>query len=45
MRANRIVAIVVGVLLLLPALAMLVGGVALGAAHAFARDDDGYEDI
>jgi hypothetical protein len=36
------VAIVIGSLLLLPSLAMLIGGGALAAAYAFARDDDGY---
>ncbi len=44
MKPNRIVAIVIGSLLLLPALAMLVGGGVLAAAYAFARDDDGYFD-
>lgn len=44
MRPNRIVAIVIGSLLLLPSLAMLIGGGALAAAYAFARDDDGYFD-
>lgn len=42
MRPNRIGAIVVGSLLLLPALAMLIGGGGLAAAYAFVRDDDGY---
>ncbi|MGK2928807.1 MAG: DUF4389 domain-containing protein [Acidimicrobiales bacterium] len=44
MKPNRIVAIVIGSLLLVPALAMLVGGGVLAAAFAFARDDDGYFD-
>jgi hypothetical protein len=43
-RPRRIVAIVIGSLLLLPSLAMLVGGLVLGAAYAFARDTDGYFD-
>jgi hypothetical protein len=42
MKPSRIVAIVIGSLLLLPSLAMLIGGGALAAAFAFARDDDGY---
>lgn len=42
MKPNRIAAIVVGCLLLLPSLAVLIGGGALAAAHTFARDDDGY---
>ncbi|MGK2947382.1 MAG: DUF4389 domain-containing protein [Acidimicrobiales bacterium] len=42
MRPNRIVAIVIGSLLLLPSLAVLVGGGALAVAYAVARDDDGY---
>lgn len=37
-------AIVVGSLLLLPGLAMLLGGAALAAACAFARDDAGFFD-
>lgn len=42
MKTGRIVALVVGCLLALPAVAMLLGGGALTAAYAFARDDDGY---
>lgn len=42
MRPGRIVALVIGCLLLLPSIAMLASGAALGAASAFARDDDGY---
>jgi hypothetical protein len=44
MKPTRIVAIVLGSLLVLPAVAMLIGGGALAAAYAFARDDDGYFD-
>jgi hypothetical protein len=42
MRPGRIVALVFGCLLLLPALGLLVGGVVIGAGYAFGRDDDGY---
>lgn len=42
MRPNRIVAIVLGSLLLLPSLAVLIGGGVLVGAYALARDDDGY---
>lgn len=44
MRPTRVAAIVIGSLLLLPSLAMLIGGGGLAAAYAFARDDDGYFD-
>ncbi len=40
--AGHIVAIVVGVLTLLPALGILGGGVALAAGNAVVADDDGY---
>lgn len=42
MRPGRIVSLVVGSLLILPALALLIGGGALGVAYAVGRDDDGY---
>lgn len=42
MRPSRIVALVIGCLAILPGLAMLFGGGALGLAYAFGRDDDGY---
>ncbi len=41
MRANRVVALVVGCLLLLPGIGLLGGGVGLGTAYAFGRED-GY---
>jgi Domain of unknown function (DUF4389) len=41
-KPSRVVAIVIGSLIVLPGLGMLVGGAALGAAYAFGRDDDGY---
>ena len=41
MKPNRVVALVLGCLLLLPGVALLVGGGALGAVYAFGRDD-GY---
>ncbi len=44
MRPSRIVALVVGCLLVIPALAMLLGGGALGLGYTFGRGDDGYFD-
>ncbi len=44
MRPSRIVALVIGCLLVIPALAMLFGGGALGLGYAFGRGDDGYFD-
>ncbi len=45
MRPSRVVALVVGCLLLLPGIGMLFGGGALGLAYAFGRGDDGYFDV
>jgi hypothetical protein len=45
MKAGRIVAVVVGVLVLLPALGLFVGGTALIVAHVVEREDDGYFDV
>jgi hypothetical protein len=42
MKPGRIVALVVGCLLVLPGVAMLAGGAALTAVYAFGRDADGY---
>ncbi len=42
MRPGRIVALVIGSILVLPAVALLFGGGALAIAYAVARDDDGY---
>ncbi len=42
MRPGRIIALVVGCLLILPAIALLFSGGALGLGYAFGRDDDGY---
>ncbi len=42
MKNTRVVAIVVGLLLLLPGLGLLVGGGSLGLVNAFGRDDSGY---
>ncbi len=42
MKTNRVLALVVGCLLLLPGIGLLGGGIGLGAAYAFDRDDDGY---
>ena len=42
MKPNRVFALVVGCLLVLPGIGLLGGGVGLGAAYAFDRDADGY---
>jgi hypothetical protein len=42
MRPLRIVAIFTGCLLVLPAIAMLLGGAALALGHTFGRDADGF---
>jgi hypothetical protein len=42
---SRIVALVIGCLLLLPALGLLAAGTALGAVAATQRDDAGYFDV
>jgi hypothetical protein len=44
MKPGRIAAIVIGVLLAVPALVLLVGGVALTVGYATERADDGYFD-
>lgn len=44
MRPSRIIALVIGCLLVIPALALLTGGGALGLGYAFGRGDDGYFD-
>jgi len=44
MRPSRIAAIVVGCLLIIPSIAMLFVGGALGLGYAFGRGDDGYFD-
>ena len=45
MKPWRIAAIVVGVLLVLPALGLFVGGAALTVGYATERDDDGRPTI
>jgi len=45
MKAGRIVAVVIGVLVLLPALGLLIGGSVLTVAHVVEREDDGYFDV
>ncbi len=45
MRPGRIVALIAGCLLVLPAVAILVGGVVLGLGYVAERDDDGYFDV
>ncbi len=45
MRPGRIAALVIGCLLVIPSIAVLLAGGALGLGHAFGRDDDGYFDI
>ncbi len=44
MRPGRIVALVIGCLLVIPSIAVLLGGGALGLGYAFGRGDDGYFD-
>ncbi len=44
MPARRIVALVLGCLLMIPAIALLFGGGALGVGYAFGGDSDGYFD-
>jgi Domain of unknown function (DUF4389) len=44
MRPGRILALIAGVLLALPGLALAFGGAALGVAYAAERDDAGYFD-
>jgi Domain of unknown function (DUF4389) len=44
MRPGRIVALVIGCIVALPALGLVVGGGALTIAYATQRDDDGYFD-
>ena len=45
MSTKRIVSLVVGCVLIIPALGMLVGGGALAIAYATQRDDGGYFDV
>ena len=45
MSTKRIVALVIGCVLLLPALGMLLGGGALALVYATQRNDDGYLDV
>ncbi len=42
MRPARIIALVVGCLLVVPGFAMMLGGAATGLAYGFGRDRDGY---
>ena len=44
MRPGRMAALVIGSLLVVPAIALLFGGGALGIGYAFGRGDDGYFD-
>lgn len=45
LRPARIVSLVVGCLLVIPAFGLLFGGGALGLGYAFGRDDSGYFDV
>ena len=45
MSTRRVIALVLAILLLLPALGMLIGGAAGSIAYATARNDDGYFDV
>jgi hypothetical protein len=42
MRPSRIVALIIGCLLLLPGIGLLIGGGVLGIAYAAGRNDSGY---
>ncbi|SDO71218.1 protein of unknown function [Nakamurella panacisegetis] len=42
MRPGRVVALIIGCLLVLPGVGLIFGGGALGAAYAFGRNNDGY---
>ncbi len=45
MKPARVIALILGCLLLLPSVALLLGGGALGLGYAFGRSDDGYFEI
>ena len=45
MKTRRIVALVIGCLLLLPGIALLFSGGGLGLGYAFGRDDVGYFEL
>lgn len=45
MSTKRVIALVIGVVMILPALGMLLGGGALALAYATQRDDDGFFDV
>lgn len=45
MRPGRVFSLVIGCLLLLPGVAMVAGGGAMGIGYAVARNDDGYFEI
>ncbi len=45
MKPGKVVALVVGILLVIPGIAMLLGGTGLTIAYGVARDDDGFFDF
>jgi hypothetical protein len=45
MSTKRVIALVIGCVMILPALGMLLGGGALALAYATQRDDDGFFDV
>jgi hypothetical protein len=45
MKAGRIIALIVGCLLLLPGIGLLLGGGGIGLGYAFGRDDAGYFEL
>ncbi|MDJ0771789.1 MAG: DUF4389 domain-containing protein [Ilumatobacter sp.] len=45
MKPGRVIALIVGCLMLIPGLVMVFGGGALGLGYAFARGDDGYFEL
>jgi len=45
MKPGRVVALVAGILLILPSLGVLLGGVSLAVAYGIGRDDDGFVSV